>query len=100
MGKDFDGHLKNLDKALEAFEKVGLIINIEKCKLVNQEAEFLGQVITPEGIKPIQRHIYTFLNIPNPKNLKQLRSLVGKFNYNTKSTKNRAAIIVPLTELT
>ena len=100
LGKDFDGHLKNLDKALEAFEKAGLILNIEKCKLVNQEAEFLGQVITPEGIKPIRRHIDTILNIPNPKNLKQLRSLIGKFNYYAKFIKNHAAIIAPLSELT
>ena len=40
LGNDFDGHLKNLDKALEAFEKGGLILNIENCKLVNQEADF------------------------------------------------------------
>ena len=75
-------------------------MNIEKCKLVNQEAEFLGQVITPERIKPIQRHIDTILNIPNPKNLEQLRSLLGKFNYYAKFIKNHAAIIAPLTELT
>ena len=98
LGKDFDGHLKNLDKALEAFEKAGLILNIEKCKLLNQKAKFLGQVITPEGIKPIQRRIDTILNIPNPKNLKQLRSLLGKFNYYAKFIKNHAAIIAPLSE--
>ena len=100
LGKDFDGHLRNLDKALGAFEKAGLILNIQKCKLVNQEAEFLGQVITPEGIKPIQRHINTILNIPNPKNLKELRSLLGKFNYYTKFIKDHQKIIAPLSELT
>ena len=100
LGKDFDGHLRNLDKALGAFEKAGLILNIQKCKLVNQEAEFLGQVITPEGIKPIQRHINTILNIPNPTNLKELRSLLGKFNYYTKFIKDHQKIIAPLSELT
>ena len=89
-----------MDKALEAFEETSLTLNINKCKLVNQEAEFLEQVITPEGIKPIQKHIDTILNIPNPKNLKQLRSLLEKFNYYAKFIKNRAAIIAPLTELT
>ena len=100
LGKDFDGHLRNLDKALGAFEKAGLILNIQKCKMVNQEAEFLGQVITPEGIKPIQRHINTILNIPNPTNLKELRSLLGKFNYYTKFIKDHQKIIAPLSELT
>ena len=100
LGKHFYGHLKSLDKALKAFEKAGLISNTEKCKLVNQRAEFLGQVMTPEGIKPIQRHIDTILNIPNPKNLKQLRSLLGKFNYYAKFIKNHAPIIALLIELT
>ena len=70
------------------------------CKLVNQEAEFSGQVSTPEGIEPIQRQIDTILNIPNQKNLKQLRSLLGKFNYYANFIKNHAAIIAPLSELT
>ena len=63
-GKDFDWHLRNLDKALEAFETEGLILNIKKCKLVNQEIEFLGQVITPEGIKPIQDTLTPFSVFP------------------------------------
>ena len=88
LGKTFEGHLKNLDKALSAFENAGLILKIEKCKLVRQETEFLGQVISPDGIKPIKRHIDTILNIPNPKNLKQLRSLLGKFNYYAKFIEN------------
>ena len=32
LGNDFDVHLKNFDIA---FEKAGLILIIEKCKLVN-----------------------------------------------------------------
>lgn len=63
-GKDFDGHPKNLDKALEAFEKAGLILNVEKCKLVNQEVEILGQVNSPEGLKPIQNTFILLLIYP------------------------------------
>ena len=70
LEKDLNGHLRNLDKALEAFEKADLILKIEKYKVVTQEGEFLGQGITLEGIKPIQRHIDKILNIPNPTKLK------------------------------
>ena len=49
LGETFELHLKNLDQALEAFEKAGLILRIEKCKFLTKETEFLGQVISEEG---------------------------------------------------
>lgn len=68
LGKDFDEHLKKiLDKALEAFEKAGLKLNIEKCKMINQDAEFLGQVMTPKGMQPIQKDIDIIFIITNQK---------------------------------
>ena len=57
-------------------------------------------MISPDITKPITRHINTILNIPNPKTLRQLRSLLGKFNYYAKHVENHAAIIAPLSEFT
>ena len=43
LGENFEQHLNNLDKTLEAFSNNGLILKITKCHLVNQETEFLKQ---------------------------------------------------------
>lgn len=99
LGEDFDKHLKNIEKTLEAFSKSGLILKVEKCHMVKQETEFIGQKITPEGIQPIKRYLYAILNIENSKTLKQLRSMLRKFNYYSKFIKNMAHIIAPLSEL-
>ena len=37
LGKTFEGHLNNLDKALCAFQNAGLLLKIENCKLIRQE---------------------------------------------------------------
>ena len=100
LGKTFEGHLQNVDKALSAFQNAGFLLKIEKCNLVRQETEFLGQVISPDGIKLTKKYIDILLNIPNPRTIRQLRSVLGKFNYYAKFIENHAAIIVPLSELT
>ena len=99
LGKDFENHLDNLDKTLEAFSNNGLILKVEKCQIAKQETEFLGQRITPEGIRPIDRYIDAIKQIENPKNLKQLRSLIGKFTYYAKFIEHFAEIISPLSNL-
>ena len=60
---------------------------------VNQEAEVLGQDITPEGIRIIQRHFDTILNITNPTNLKKLCSQLSTFNFYAKYMKNLEAVL-------
>ena len=57
-------------------------------------------MISPDGIKPIKRHIDTILNNLNPTTLKQLRSRQGNLNYCAKFVENHTAIIAPLSELT
>ena len=42
MGKNFDEHLENLEKVLEAYESAGFILQIRKSKLFQTEVDFLG----------------------------------------------------------
>lgn len=55
-------------------------------------------MVSPDVIKLIKRHIHKILNIPNPKNLNQLRSFLGNFNYYSNFIENHAAIIASLSE--
>lgn len=89
-----------MDNAIETSENTGLMMTIVKCKLVSQEAEFLGQITTLERFRPTQKHIDKILSISKPTNLKQLRCLLGKFYYHVKLIKSHAAIMAPQSELT
>lgn len=99
LGENFEQHLNNLDKTLEAFSNNGLILKITKFHLVNKETEFLGQKITPDGIQPIKRNIDAIKSIESSKTLKQLRSMIGKYTYYSKFIQGFASIISPLTDL-
>ena len=55
IGETFEKHLVNLQKVLKAFSQNGLILNIDKCNLIREETEFLGQSISAEGMKPVEK---------------------------------------------
>ena len=67
----------NLRNLLQRFQVQGLTLNIEKCKFITQEVEFLGHMITPHGIKPIQKKIDAIKALPQPTNITELRSFLG-----------------------
>ena len=46
-----------------------------------QELEYLGHLITREGMKPIPKKTSATLDIKLPKMVKQLQSFLGLINY-------------------
>ena len=45
-------HLKELEIVMERLAKAGLKCKIDKCLFCQPEIEYLGYIITKEGIKP------------------------------------------------
>ena len=67
--------------------------------MLKQEFTYLGQIVTGEGIKADVKKINAVLAMPTPKNIKQLRSLLGFCNYYRKFTKNYTPHCAPLYKL-
>ena len=51
------------------------------CGFVKQKVEYLGHIVTPEGISSDPGKIRVVDNYPTPTNLKELRSFLGLANY-------------------
>jgi hypothetical protein len=45
------------------------------------ETEYLGFILTREGIKPQQQKVNAILQVAPPRNVKQVRSFVGMLNH-------------------
>lgn len=52
FGRTEAEHLENIDKILTRLEEAHLRVNLDKTEFLRKETEFLGFVITSEGIKP------------------------------------------------
>ena len=64
---------------------------MDKCKFFQSEIQYLGHTIDKEGIRPQPEKLKAIVNMPNPKNQKELRSFLGMVNYYIKFTPGLAS---------
>ena len=67
-------------KFLEVGASGGCTFNPKKFQFGSKEVNFLGFLITEEGVKPTQEFTDSILNFPTPKNLTDIRSWFGCIN--------------------
>ena len=53
FGKTFDEHLNRLNEVLERFRDAGLKLKPKKCEFFEKEVQFLGYMVSQEGIRPL-----------------------------------------------
>ena len=74
-------HLQHINKVLEVLEKHTLYANPSKFSFGVQEVEYLGHIISHEGIKVDPQKIKAMLEWPRPKNLKNIHGFLGLTGY-------------------
>lgn len=84
---------------LKSYAGSGFILQIAKCKIFQDKVNFLGFQISREGILPVPDYVRAVQIIQYPKTKKQIKSLIGKFNYYRKHIHNLSGILQPLTDL-
>ncbi|CAC5411038.1 unnamed protein product [Mytilus coruscus] len=95
----FEKHLNDLNEIFERFRSAGLKLGAKKCYFANQKCVFLGHELSKNGIRPPKDRIQAITDYPEPKNIKQLRRLIGMFNWFRKFIPNFSALIYPLNRL-
>ena len=92
-------HLEHVHKAFEILRHHQFFIKLSKCAFGQQELEYLGHIVTPEGVKVDQGKVATILNWPRPTNVSELRGFLGLTGYYRKFVRNYGIISRPLTNL-
>ena len=77
----FEDHLTKLDQVLTRLKEAGLKCNATKSHFCRAEVEYLGYLITRNGIKAQPKKVSAIHNMASPKTRKQLRSFLGLVNY-------------------
>ena len=99
MDKDFDTHLRHVDYILRKLRLHGFSVKAEKTQLIKEEIKFLGFVISEQGIRANREKIDAIMDIPPPKNIRQLRRFLGICQYQARFLINYAKEVQPLREL-
>ena len=93
-------HTNHLKPVFDRLKKAGLMLNLKKCKIVCNEVEYLGHVVTPHGLKPNNRNLDVVKNFLPPTNLKRLQQFLGLKSYYRRFIPGYAEIAYPLHVLT
>lgn len=99
FGEDEETHLNNIKKVFETLEKANMKVQINKCEFFKSEVEYLGFIVSSEGIKTNPKKVEAIKNFPYPKTLKDLRSFLGMSGFYRRFIKDYAKLAKPLTAL-
>ena len=67
----FEDHMDKLNTVLTRLENLGFRANVRKCFFAQDELEYLGYIISREGVKPQPKKVEAILRLQRPKNVKQ-----------------------------
>ena len=85
---------------IERLQQAGLKLKPAKCHFVREEVEYLGHLITPEGLKPNPKLVTAVKEFPVPQDVREVRQFVGLSSYYRHFIPLFAKIAKPLHELT
>lgn len=94
--------IQHNNKLIEVFQRLqdhNLKIQPDKCEFLKRECNYLGHVISQDGIKPCLNKIQSVLNFPTPKTVKHIKSYLGLTGYYRKFINGYSGIAKPLTNL-
>ena len=98
-GNSLEDHNNKLIDVLKRLRQHSLKLHPDKCEFLRKEVQYLGHVITENGIKPDERKTLAVENFPIPKNLKEIKSFLGLAGYYRKFIKKFSDIVSPITKL-
>ncbi len=94
-----EDHLEKLEQVLRGLHDKGLKVNAAKSTFCALEIEYLGYVLTRDGINPQSNKVQAILAIKLPTGVKQLRHFLGMVQYYCDLSTRRSNMLAPLTLL-
>lgn len=74
-------HRRHLETLFSTLQKNKLRINVSKCVFGQQKLEFLGYMVSKDGIEPIEERVSAIMAYPEPKTIQELRRFLGIINF-------------------
>ena len=100
FSKTEEEHLQHLKEIFERLRKAGLKLKLLKCSFFKKHIQYLGHLISDEGIQPLPENLESIAKMPVPQNAKQVKQFLGLVGYYRKFVPRFSDISRPLTQLT
>ncbi len=94
-----DKHLQKMETVLTRLHDARLKVNTAKLLLCAHEIEYLGYILTRDGIKPQPKKVQAMLALNLPNNNEELRHFLRMVQYYRDMWARRSEMLAPLTDL-
>ncbi|GBG80778.1 hypothetical protein CBR_g31334 [Chara braunii] len=97
--RSLEEHVEHLCTVLERLQQAKYKANRDECEFAQQELEYLGHYVTPQGIRPLADKIEALRVWPKPTNTTNVRSFMGLAGYYQRFITGYSRIAAPMTRL-
>ena len=100
FAKNEEELIDRLETVLDRFRRANLKLKPKKCVLFRKQVEFLGHIVSANGVATDPKKSEKVMNWPVPKNVSEVRSFLGLCGYYRRFVPNYYTKAKPLHDLT
>ena len=100
FGSNQQEHDNNLNEVLQRLSEKDFRLQLSKCEFSTSSINFLGHVISLDGITPDPKNVKPIVEAATPHTVKQVQSFLGMVNYYQEFIPNLSTLAEPLRNLT
>jgi len=97
--KTREEHANHLRMVLKTLEEHKLFIKLKKCEFWLERVQFLGHIVTKDGISVDPAKVEAIVNWPRPTNVSKVRSFLGIAGYYLRFVERLSKLALPITKL-
>lgn len=99
FGSSVDEHNARLREIFQRLREHNLKLQPDKCEFLRPEINFLGHIITSEGVKPDEGKVKAVKEFPQPRTTRELKGFLGLSGYYRRFIPQYSKIAKPLYDL-
>ena len=100
FSKSIEEHIMHVRQLFDRLRKASLKLTERKCNFLKKHVQYLGHLISGNGIEPVPEKLESLKEMPPPPNQKEVRRFLGFTGYYRKFIPRYSDIARPLTNLT
>uniref|UniRef100_A0A8C1UUH3 ribonuclease H n=1 Tax=Cyprinus carpio TaxID=7962 RepID=A0A8C1UUH3_CYPCA len=98
-GQTQEEHNDRLQQVLNKIRAINIKLNLDKCKFRVNSVQYVGHLLTADGVKPDNKKTKAACDMPTPQEKQALQQLLGMTNYLSKFIPQYSDITGPLRQL-
>ena len=100
FSETIEDHVKHISMVFDRLRKAGLRLKRSKCDFFKKELNYLGHVISEQGIRPNPDKVAAIKDLDAPQTVREVRSFVGMASFYRRYIPEFSDLVEPLTKLT